>query len=333
MRLAGRSLRLGGRPRRSPTWTSARSDAAQPAGCQRDPPLRRVPPENADFRPGRHRRRVDLDRPQPAVHPRSGRQGDRSPYRRARGPLLVPAAPRPGEGTPTRWSPSPRRLAFRWPSRRPSAAAAAVRRWPAPSKRSPSCSSRPTRGYQAFGRGECFVERHLDKPRHVEAQVIADQHGNVVVAGTRDCSPQRRFQKLVEGGTGAVLYRRAAQGNPRVGKADLQGGRILRRGHGGDTWSVRTARSPSLEVNTRLQVEHPVTGRETSGIDLVRAVPHRQRREVGHHRRSRTAGHSIEFRINGEDAGRGFLPAPGPVNRYDTPAARRALDSAWRLAR
>jgi len=170
----------------------------------------------------------------------------------------------------------------------------------------------------AFGRGECFVERYLDKPRHVEAQVIADQHGNVVVAGTRDCSLQRRFQKLVEEAPAPFLS--TAQ------RAEIHESakRICKESgyHGAGTVEYLVGQDgliSFLEVNTRLQVEHPVT-EETSGIDLVREqfrIANGEKLDVIEDPAPR--GHSIEFRINGEDAGRGFLPAPGPVTRFDPP--------------
>ncbi|MEU4598100.1 MULTISPECIES: acetyl/propionyl/methylcrotonyl-CoA carboxylase subunit alpha [Nocardia] len=170
----------------------------------------------------------------------------------------------------------------------------------------------------AFGRGECFVEQYLDKARHVEAQVIADQHGNVVVAGTRDCSLQRRFQKLVEEAPAPFLSDEVRA------KIHDSAKRICREagyyGAGTVEYLVQGETVSFLEVNTRLQVEHPVT-EETAGIDLVR----QQFRIAEGHELSITEdpaprGHSFEFRINGEDAGRGFLPAPGPVNVYREPS-------------
>ncbi|WP_328857587.1 acetyl/propionyl/methylcrotonyl-CoA carboxylase subunit alpha [Williamsia herbipolensis] len=170
----------------------------------------------------------------------------------------------------------------------------------------------------AFGRGECFVERYLDKARHVEAQVIADQHGNVVVAGTRDCSLQRRFQKLVEEAPAPFLT------DEQRAKIHSSAKAICREagyyGAGTVEFLVGSDGLVSfLEVNTRLQVEHPVT-EETSGIDLVR----QQFRIAAGEELTITEdptprGHSFEFRINGEDAGRGFLPAPGPIAVYKEP--------------
>lgn len=170
----------------------------------------------------------------------------------------------------------------------------------------------------AFGRGECFVERYLDKPRHVEAQVIADQHGNVIVAGTRDCSLQRRFQKLVEEAPAPFLTDAQRKEIHESAK------RICKEAHyyGAGTVEYLVGQDgliSFLEVNTRLQVEHPVT-EETAGIDLVLQqfkIANGEKLDLTEDPTPR--GHAIEFRINGEDAGRGFLPAPGPVTRYDIP--------------
>jgi acetyl-CoA/propionyl-CoA carboxylase, biotin carboxylase, biotin carboxyl carrier protein len=171
----------------------------------------------------------------------------------------------------------------------------------------------------AFGRGECFVERYLDKPRHVEAQVIADQHGNVVVAGTRDCSLQRRFQKLVEEAPAPFLTDAQRKEIHESAK------RICKEAHyyGAGTVEYLVGQDgliSFLEVNTRLQVEHPVT-EETAGIDLVLQqfkIANGDKLDITEDPTPR--GHAIEFRINGEDAGRGFLPAPGPVTKFETPS-------------
>jgi acetyl-CoA/propionyl-CoA carboxylase biotin carboxyl carrier protein len=170
----------------------------------------------------------------------------------------------------------------------------------------------------AFGRGECFVERYLDNPRHVEAQVLADQHGNVVVVGTRDCSLQRRHQKLVEEAPAPFLT--AAQ---RASIHDSAKAICREAGyHGAGTVEYLVGVDGTisfLEVNTRLQVEHPVT-EETAGIDLVRE---QFRIADGEKLRfpsdPQPRGHSIEFRVNGEDPGRGFLPAPGTVSLLRLP--------------
>ncbi|MBB3052905.1 acetyl-CoA/propionyl-CoA carboxylase biotin carboxyl carrier protein [Prauserella isguenensis] len=171
----------------------------------------------------------------------------------------------------------------------------------------------------AFGRGECFVERYLDKPRHVEAQVLADQHGNVIVVGTRDCSLQRRHQKLVEEAPAPFLTDEQRETIHASAKAICSEAGY----HGAGTVEYLVGVDGTisfLEVNTRLQVEHPVS-EETTGLDLVRE----QFRIAEGHELQLTEdpaprGHSIEFRINGEDAGRGFLPAPGTVTRLDFPS-------------
>ncbi|MGB2718466.1 MAG: acetyl/propionyl/methylcrotonyl-CoA carboxylase subunit alpha, partial [Rhodococcus sp. (in: high G+C Gram-positive bacteria)] len=171
----------------------------------------------------------------------------------------------------------------------------------------------------AFGRGECFVERYLDKPRHVEAQVIADQHGNVIVAGTRDCSLQRRFQKLVEEAPAPFLTDAQRKEIHSSAKAIcLEAGYY---GAGTVEYLVGQDGLVSfLEVNTRLQVEHPVT-EETSGIDLVlQQFKIANGEELSITEDPEPRGHSFEFRINGEDAGRGFLPAPGPVTTFTAPS-------------
>jgi acetyl-CoA/propionyl-CoA carboxylase, biotin carboxylase, biotin carboxyl carrier protein len=171
----------------------------------------------------------------------------------------------------------------------------------------------------AFGRGECFVERYLDKPRHVEAQVLADTHGNVIVVGTRDCSLQRRFQKLVEEAPAPFLTDEQRATIHESAKA------ICREAgyHGAGTVEFLVGQDgliSFLEVNTRLQVEHPVS-EETSGLDLVREQFRIAEGEVLNLLEDpEPRGHSIEFRINGEDAGRGFLPAPGTVTAISLPA-------------
>ena len=164
----------------------------------------------------------------------------------------------------------------------------------------------------AFGRGECFVERYLDKPRHVEAQVLADTHGNVIVVGTRDCSLQRRFQKLVEEAPAPFLTDEQRAEIHSSSKAICKEAEY----HGAGTVEFLVGQDgliSFLEVNTRLQVEHPVS-EETSGLDLVREQFRiAEGLELNLLEDPEPRGHSIEFRINGEDAGRGFLPAPGTV--------------------
>ncbi|HEV2087307.1 MAG TPA: biotin carboxylase N-terminal domain-containing protein, partial [Cryptosporangiaceae bacterium] len=171
----------------------------------------------------------------------------------------------------------------------------------------------------AFGRGECFVERYLDRPRHVEAQVLADVHGTVVVVGTRDCSLQRRHQKLVEEAPAPFLTGDQRAGIHAAAKAICTAAGY----HGAGTVEFLVGADGTvsfLEVNTRLQVEHPVS-EETTGVDLVReqfriadGEPLRYAEDPA------PRGHSIEFRINGEDPGRGFLPAPGTVTGLSWPS-------------
>jgi acetyl-CoA/propionyl-CoA carboxylase biotin carboxyl carrier protein len=171
----------------------------------------------------------------------------------------------------------------------------------------------------AFGRGECFVEQFLDRPRHVEAQVVADTQGHVVVLGTRDCSLQRRNQKLVEEAPAPFLrpdqreriHRAARDVCAHAGYVGAGTVEFLLGANGALSF---------LEVNTRLQVEHPVT-EETCGLDLVveqlriaDGLPLTLRETPA------PRGHAIEFRINAEDVGRGFLPTPGPVTVFDAPA-------------
>ena len=170
----------------------------------------------------------------------------------------------------------------------------------------------------AFGRGECFVERYLDQPRHVEAQVLADQHGNVIVVGTRDCSLQRRHQKLVEEAPAPFLTdEQRAQIHSSAKAICKEAGYS---GAGTVEYLVGKDGTISfLEVNTRLQVEHPVS-EETAGVDLVREQFRIAAGEKLPFSEDPTPrGHSIEFRINGEDAGRNFLPAPGVVTRFVAP--------------
>ncbi|WP_239380253.1 MULTISPECIES: biotin carboxylase N-terminal domain-containing protein [unclassified Frankia] len=169
----------------------------------------------------------------------------------------------------------------------------------------------------AFGRGECFVERYLDQPRHVETQILADTHGTVVVVGTRDCSLQRRYQKLVEEAPAPFLTEEQRTSLYQASRAICREAGYV----GAGTVEFLVARDGMisfLEVNTRLQVEHPVT-EETSGIDLVRAQFRIAEGEALDPTDPAPRGHSIEFRINGEDPGRNFLPAPGTVTRFVAP--------------
>lgn len=169
----------------------------------------------------------------------------------------------------------------------------------------------------AFGRGECFIERFLDSPRHVETQCLADAHGNVVVVSTRDCSLQRRNQKLIEEAPAPYL---SDEQNKRLYEASRA---ILReagyQGAGTCEFLVGTDGTISfLEVNTRLQVEHPVS-EEISGLDLVREQFRIARGEKIEEKDPVLRGHSFEFRINGEDAGRSFMPAPGTIEKMTVP--------------
>ena len=169
----------------------------------------------------------------------------------------------------------------------------------------------------AFGRGECLVEKFLDRPRHVETQCLADQHGNVVVVSTRDCSLQRRNQKLVEEAPAPFLTDEQNAELVRASKAILREAGYV----GAGTCEYLVAQDGTisfLEVNTRLQVEHPVT-EEVTGIDLVREQFRiADGEELGFEDPTPVA-HSFEFRINGEDAGRNFIPAPGTVSRMVVP--------------
>ncbi|MEU8096012.1 acetyl/propionyl/methylcrotonyl-CoA carboxylase subunit alpha [Streptomyces rubiginosohelvolus] len=169
----------------------------------------------------------------------------------------------------------------------------------------------------AFGRGECFVERYLDKPRHVETQCLADTHGNVVVVSTRDCSLQRRHQKLVEEAPAPFLTQAQNDELYAASKAILKEAGYV--GAGTVEFLVGLDGTISfLEVNTRLQVEHPVT-EEVTGIDLVREMFRIADGEELGYGDPAVRGHSFEFRINGEDPGRGFLPAPGTVTLFAPP--------------
>lgn len=170
----------------------------------------------------------------------------------------------------------------------------------------------------AFGRGECFVERFLSKPRHVEAQVLADTHGNVVVIGTRDCSLQRRHQKLVEEAPAPFLSDEQRTRIHESARAICNEAGYV----GAGTVEYLVAQDgliSFLEVNTRLQVEHPIT-EETAGVDLVAeqfriadGLP------LSLSEDPKPTGHAFEFRINAEDPARGFLPAPGTIERFEAP--------------
>ncbi|MCA2012004.1 ATP-grasp domain-containing protein [Cereibacter sphaeroides] len=181
---------------------------------------------------------------------------------------------------------------------------------------------------EAFGRGDCYAEQFLDKPRHVEAQVLADSHGTVVVLGTRDCSLQRRNQKLVEEAPAPFLTddqraRVHASARAICAAAGYTGAGTV------EFLLSQDGVLSFLEVNTRLQVEHPVT-EETSGIDIViEQLRIADGLPLSVTETPAPRGHSIEFRINAEDPGRGFLPAPGRITRFRAPSGPGVrLDSA-----
>lgn len=168
-----------------------------------------------------------------------------------------------------------------------------------------------------FGRGECFVERYLDKPRHVETQVLVDKYGHAVVVSTRDCSLQRRHQKLVEEAPAPFLTQAQNDELYRSSKAIMKEAGYI--GAGTCEFLVGVDGTISfLEVNTRLQVEHPVS-EEVSGLDLVREQFRIADGEALGFDDPIIRGHAIEFRINGEDPGRSFLPAPGQITEWEIP--------------
>lgn len=171
----------------------------------------------------------------------------------------------------------------------------------------------------AFGRGECYVEQFLDCPRHIEAQIMADAHGNVVVVGTRDCSLQRRNQKLVEEAPAPFISQQQRDAIHDAARNICRQAGYL----GAGTVEFLLSRDGTLsflEVNTRLQVEHPVT-EETAGVDLViEQLRVAQGLPLSFTRTPEPRGHAFEFRINAEDAGRGFLPTPGVISQFDAPS-------------
>ncbi|WIE74656.1 biotin carboxylase N-terminal domain-containing protein [Curtobacterium sp. MCSS17_007] len=170
----------------------------------------------------------------------------------------------------------------------------------------------------AFGRGECFVEKYLDKPRHVETQCLADEHGNVVIVSTRDCSLQRRHQKLVEEAPAPYLTESQTERLYESSKAILR--EVGYVGAGTCEFLIGADGTVSfLEVNTRLQVEHCVS-EEVTGIDLVREQFRIAEGGTLDYEDPAPRGHSFEFRINGEDPGRNFFPAPGPVHAFTAPS-------------
>ncbi|WP_433368938.1 acetyl/propionyl/methylcrotonyl-CoA carboxylase subunit alpha [Streptosporangium sp. CA-115845] len=180
----------------------------------------------------------------------------------------------------------------------------------------------------AFGRGECFVERYLDRPRHVETQCLADRYGDVVVVSTRDCSLQRRHQKVVEEAPAPFLSAEQTEILYRSSKAILKEAGYV----GAGTCEFLVARDGTisfLEVNTRLQVEHPVS-EEVTGLDLVREMFRIADGQPLGYTDPVVRGHSIEFRINAEDAGRDFLPMPGTLTAMRIPSGPGVrLDSGY----
>jgi acetyl-CoA/propionyl-CoA carboxylase, biotin carboxylase, biotin carboxyl carrier protein len=180
----------------------------------------------------------------------------------------------------------------------------------------------------AFGRGECFVERYLDRPRHVETQCLADTHGNIVVVSTRDCSLQRRHQKLVEEAPAPFVTAEQERLLRESSRAILREAGYV--GAGTCEFLIGQDGTVSfLEVNTRLQVEHPVT-EEVSGIDLVLEMFKIADGQALTFSDPDLRGHSIEFRVNAEDPGRNFLPAPGTLTRWDPPSGPGVrLDSGY----
>lgn len=170
----------------------------------------------------------------------------------------------------------------------------------------------------AFGRGECFVEQYLDRARHVEAQILADQHGNVVVLGTRDCTLQRRFQKVVEEAPAPFLTDEQRARIHESAKAICRESGYY--GAGTVEYMVQGDVISFLEVNTRLQVEHPVTEMTTNLDIVIRQFEIAEGKELDIKEDPTPVGHAFEFRINGEDPGHNFLPAPGTILRYEEPA-------------
>ena len=230
VQLADEAYALGGAPRPRPTWTRQDPRRRRPQRRRRDPPRLRLPGRERRLRPGRDRRRADLDRPAAGGDRRARRQGP-GPAHRPEGRRAAGARhPRPGGRCRRRGRLRRASTACRSRSRPRTAAAGAGSRSPASWRRSRQLFESATReAVTAFGRGECFVERYLDRPRHVETQCLADTHGNVVVVSTRDCSLQRRHQKLVEEAPAPFLSADQQRPALRLVQGDPGRGR-LRRG-------------------------------------------------------------------------------------------------------
>ena len=314
-----RAGRATPRPRRTCASTSS-STSPQRAGADAVHPGYGFLVRERRLRPGGHRRRADLDRPHPAGDPRPRRQGHRPAHRPARRRAAGPRHPGPGGQARTRSSRSPREHGLPVAIKAAFGGGGRGLKVARTIEEIPELFESATReAVAAFGRGECFVERYLDQPRHVEAQVLADQHGNVIVVGTRDCSLQRRHQKLVEEAPAPFLTDAQRAADPRLRQGDLPRGRLPRRRHG--RVPGRRGRHDLLPGG-----QHPAAGRapghrgDRRHRPGPRAVPDRRRREAAVRPRTRRrAGHSIEFRINGEDPGRNFLPAPGTVTALRLP--------------
>ena len=283
-------------------------------------PRLRVPGGERRLRPGRDRGGPDLDRSAAGGHRGARRQGAGPAHRpRGRG-AADPGHARPGAATPRRSWRSPASTATPSRSRPRSAAAAAGLKvaW-REEEVAEQYESAVREATAAFGRGECFVERYLDRPRHVETQCLADAHGHVVVISTRDCSLQRRHQKLVEEAPAPFLSAAQVEALYRV----LEGDPAARPAYvGAGTCEFLVGQDGTisfLEVNTRLQVEHPVS-EEVTGIDLVREMFRIAEGEPLGYDDPPARGHSIEFRINAEDPARNFLPAPGTITAWNLPS-------------
>ena len=284
------------------------------------------------LRPGHHRAGRHLHRSAARGHRGHGRQG-LEPHRRPGGRRAT-ACPAPPSSSPsaTRSWPSARSTAGRWPSRPPTAAAGAAC----------GSSSRPTRPHAAlesaqsealkgFGRDECYVERYLTWPRHVEMQIVGDSHGNCVWVGERDCSAQRRHQKLIEEAPAPDF---PAEIRQAMGEAAVKVAKACGYVNAGTVeFLYQDGEFFFLEMNTRLQVEHPVTELVSGHRPGRRADPRGLRRAAVASPRTTSScgGHAIEVRINAEDpAGGRFLPSPGRITKLVRPA--RASASAGTAA-